>query len=123
MAIIVATDGRIVGTGYNGSPPNTPNCTDGGCPRAQQDVPHGSTYANCVACHAEANALLYSDRRDRRSATLYVSGPPCWDCAKLIASSGISRVVCYTDSAYADWPRVRRFLYDADIQVVTIDRP
>lgn len=103
-AIIIAPTGRVVGFGYNGSPPGQPHCTDGACPRAHSAVEHGSPYdagpGRCIAVHAEANALLFSDATARAGATLYVNGPPCVDCAKLIAASGITRVVHSPDPDY-----------------------
>jgi len=109
-AIIIAPNGRVVGTGYNGSPPGSQHCVDGGCPRAQENSPSGSLYNNCVSNHAEANAIAYSDPVSRSSGTLFVNGTPCWDCAKLIAGAGISKVVCFYDPTYEDWPRVRKHL-------------
>lgn len=46
--------------------------------------------------HAEANALLHSPR-SLVNSTLYVTHFPCHECAKLIASSKISRVVFLYD--------------------------
>lgn len=103
-AFIVDPTGRVVGFGYNGSPPGQAHCTDGACPRASSTVPHGSPYdvgdGRCIAVHAEANALLFSDATARTGGTLYVNGPPCPDCSKLIAASGIARVVHTPDDAY-----------------------
>jgi dCMP deaminase len=110
FSLVLASDGRVLGTGYNGAPAGLPNCSDGGCPRASADVAHGSPYGNCIAVHAEANALLHSDRSDRTGGTLYVNGPPCWDCSKLIAGSGIKTVVHARDMAYADWPKCQALL-------------
>jgi len=97
MAIVVDGNKRIVGTGYNGAPPGHPHCSDGGCPRAINNVPSGTPYdfgpGLCVANHAEANALMFSDRSMRMGGTLYVNGTPCFNCAKLIAGSGLARVV------------------------------
>lgn len=118
MAIIVDSAGHVVATGYNGGPKGFHHCTDGGCPRASSDALHGSSYENCIAIHAEANALLHSDYTIRRGgATLYVNGPPCWDCAKLIANSGITKVVCSEDKEYSDWGRVKDFLLGAAVSV------
>lgn len=33
--LIIAKNGRIIGTGYNGSAPNSVHCIDGGCPGQQ----------------------------------------------------------------------------------------
>ena len=50
-------------------------------------------YDLCWAVHAESNALLRASWSDLRGATLYITGKPCPGCSKLIASSGINRVV------------------------------
>jgi dCMP deaminase len=102
-SFVISENGRVVGFGYNGSPPGQEHCNDGACPRAFSTVPHGSPYdsgaGRCIAVHAEANALLFSDATARQGATLYVNGPPCPDCAKLIAGSGVKRVVHLADSS------------------------
>lgn len=119
-AIIIASNGRIIGVGYNGSAPSGVHCVDGGCPRARTDVPHGSTYDNCIAIHAEANAIIWSDQAMRTGATLVVNGPPCFGCAKLIASSGISKVVCKYDDEYQDFDAIMLFLESLNIEVKVV---
>lgn len=120
MAIVLSASGRVLGTGYNGVPSGLTHCRDGGCPRAGTSVTHGSDYGNCLAVHAEANALIHSDRSAREGGTLYVNGPPCWECSKLIAGSGISTVVHTEDPAYADWSKCRELLESVGIHVVTL---
>lgn len=121
MAIIVGRDGRVVGTGYNGAPPGMVHCVDGGCPRANRkpDEGHGTNYDDCVAIHAEANALLFSDRTAREGGTLYVNLPPCFGCAKEIANSGLRKVVFAHDPEFKEWPRVQKFLQEAGIKVIS----
>jgi dCMP deaminase len=98
-ALIVDRHGALIGSGYNGGPSGMLHCNDGGCPRAINNVPGGTPYdygpGLCIAIHAEANALLHSDYTARRhGGTLYVNGPPCMGCAKLVANSGLGRIVC-----------------------------
>lgn len=52
-----------------------------------------ASYANCPSLHAEANALSVCDRVQRELGTIYVTSIPCMDCAKLIANSGLTRLV------------------------------
>lgn len=52
-----------------------------------------SSYDNCVSCHAEANALIYSERDKCEGATLYCTDEPCFSCWKLISGAGIGEVV------------------------------
>lgn len=116
-ALIIASNGRVVGLGYNGSAPSTPHCYEGGCPRAMSDSMPGSVYDNCTAIHAEANAIMWSDVSLRSGATLYVNGPPCFSCAKLIASSGISGVVCVYNEEYQEFDKVLNYLKSSNIVV------
>ena len=110
-SFIVDRFGIVVGFGYNGAPSGHKHCVDGGCGRAFSDVPHGSQYESgngaCVAIHAEHNALFNCDARVRAGATLYVNGPPCEGCLKLMHVARIGRCVYFEDSAYAgyDWSK------------------
>lgn len=119
-SVVLAPNKRVVGFGYNGSPPGMGHCVDGHCPRLMEDAAHGSNYDTCIAQHAEAGALLWSDPVQRLGSTLVVNGPPCMGCAKLIASSGVSRVVCKEDKNYQQWTSVKDFLYTANIEVETL---
>lgn len=115
-AILVDESGHVVGIGYNGGPSGFEHCKDGGCPRLQLNSPNGSSYDNCIAVHAEANALLHSDYSSRPTK-IYVNGPPCFSCAKLIANSTVRDVYFVSDSAYATWDSVVQFLNKAGVNV------
>lgn len=94
---VIVKDHRIVSTGYNGSPSGGPSCLAGECPRghiSKQDLPPNSAdYSNCIALHAEQNAIAYADRAETAGATIYITGAPCDMCSKLIAAAGIVRIV------------------------------
>lgn len=95
VGAVLVQDNRIVGSGYNGSPSGQLECTEGGCPRgllSASEVPPGTEYSNCVAVHAEVNALAYA-ASEARGGTLYVTREPCDWCSKTIAAFGIERVV------------------------------
>lgn len=101
--VVVASDNRVVASGYNGPPAGFPH--DGvacarWCHRSlwEQDghVPE-KDYSDCPALHAEANALSVGDRRDRVGGTLYVNSHVCFSCAKLVANSGLRRLVVRPD--------------------------
>ena len=113
---VIVKNRRIRSTGYNGAPSGHPHCDDGACPRAQQDAVSGWGHDNCIAIHAEANAILYSSPEEREGSTIYITGVPCFTCAKLIANSGITEVVA-TGEPYEDWERVRNFLLDCRVRV------
>jgi dCMP deaminase len=95
-AIIVDGDGHVLSTGYNGVVRGFDHCVDSPCAGAN-DRP-GET-SNCMAVHAEQNALLQCTSLDR-ARTIYCSCLPCFTCAKLICNTKIDTVICLED--YAD---------------------
>jgi len=124
-AVIVDGSNRPIAMGYNGPPANYKVDKDCGsfCPRGgSQNRP--SDYANCVSVHAEANALLFADRRLLKDATIYITNPCCWECAKLIANSGIREVIMQASTAdsHASWDREVWFLESCNIKTKIIER-
>lgn len=100
-AVIIDEFRRIVGTGYNGAPPGQPGClTAGACPRGRMsktEVAPLSSYDTgvgaCIANHAEANAIMFSQPADRRGATIYCTDAPCDGCKRIMNGSGLARAV------------------------------
>lgn len=113
---VIVRNRRISSTGYNGPPSGHAHCDEGACPRARSEAASGWGHDNCIAIHAEANAILYSSPVERDGATIYITGVPCFGCAKLIANSGIQEVVA-TGSPYEGWEDVRNFLLDCNVRV------
>lgn len=83
-AVVVDRRGRILSTGYNGSPEGYPHCEEL-CPHPESDPCRWSV-------HAEINALLFAENREPNK-TLYVTTSPCRPCALAIANAGVARVV------------------------------
>ena len=113
---VIVKNRRIRSTGYNGPPSGHPHCSDGACPRASGDTPSGWNHDDCIAIHAEANAILYSSPEERDGATIYITGVPCFGCAKFIANSGIEEVVAEGET-YSDWDKVFNFLLNSQVRV------
>jgi deoxycytidylate deaminase len=63
------------------------------CPRAQPDHVPEEGYVDCVSSHAEMNAVSRADWSRLQGGTAYVNGAVCFQCAKLLAACGVSRVV------------------------------
>lgn len=120
-AILVDAQGHVVGMGYNGGPKNSVHCEDGGCPRFSEMSPSGSIYDNCIAVHAEQNAFLHSDYSSH-AKSLYVNGPPCFTCAKLIVNSTVENVYYIEDLSYKDWQSVNLFLEKNNVIVRKIEK-
>lgn len=106
-AVLVNSRREVRGTGYNGAPSGIPGCAShGACPRgrlsATQCEPN-SDYANCIADHAERNALAHANPRELFGATLYSTREPCPKCWTLIKASGLACVVWAEGASYQTW--------------------
>lgn len=92
VGAVLTKETRIISIGYNGPPAGTHNCDDEwpdkGCPR---DSKGGCS----LAIHAEQNAILYAVKNQStvEGSTLYVTLSPCLACARIIFTSGITKVI------------------------------
>jgi dCMP deaminase len=83
----IVRDKVILSTGYNGSIRGMPHCDEAG---------HMMEDGHCVrTIHAESNAIIQAATHGTRieGASIYVTASPCWNCFKMIANAGLSRVV------------------------------
>lgn len=83
VGAVMAANGRIVSTGYNGAPPGVPHCDH------QTGVPCDR------AVHAETNAILAAARHgiSGEGVTMYVTHSPCIQCARFMIMIGVASVV------------------------------
>lgn len=90
---VVALDGRILVTGYNGAPSGQPHCAPEFC---GPDKPCTRTV------HAEANCIAFAAKHgiSLAGASMYSTDSPCLDCAKLLINSGIKGL--HYQRAYRD---------------------
>lgn len=87
VGTVIVRNKRIILTGYNGSLPGQPHCTEVGC--LMQD-------GHCIrTVHSEANAILQAARSNENTegCSLYVTASPCYNCFTLSAGAGIKRIV------------------------------
>ena len=102
IGAVLAREGHIVSTGYNGTPHGTTNCDAGGCDRCsnREQYPSGTGYDLCICVHAEQNALLSAARFGISvdGSLLYTTWRPCFGCTKEMLQAGV-RGVRYG----ADW--------------------
>ena len=88
VGCVLTKNGRIISTGYTGSPSGLSHCHDEGCLIGDN--------GGCIrTVHAEQGAIAFSARNGVAldGATLYVTTSPCVSCSKSIINAGISRVV------------------------------
>lgn len=103
VGAVVAQDGRIVATGYNGAPTGVKHCdhkcncadliNEGSADNHERGCPAGEP---CwISVHAEANAIAFAAKHglplDR--CGIYTTHAPCFNCALLIKSAGIVHVI------------------------------
>ena len=87
VGAVLVRERTILSTGYNGSIRGMPHCSE---------VGHLMENGHCVATiHAEANSILQAAKNGVRieGADIYTTASPCWPCFKLIANSGLGRIV------------------------------
>lgn len=97
-ACIVDGDKTILSTGYNGFPKG---CQDDEYPWNRDESAGETKYPYVV--HAELNAILNSQGKSLKGATIYVGLFPCNECTKAIIQSGIKEVI-YLSDKYATTP-------------------
>ena len=83
VGCVLVRSGRVISTGYNGTPRGVTNCNEGGCSRCNLGEGSGQSLSSCLCLHAEVlspinsveyqeNALLEAGReRVGMEAILY----------------------------------------------------
>lgn len=104
--VFVNDKGHVLATGYNGAASGMPHCIDKGkCLRA--DFSSGTHLDDCMAVHAEENALIQC-KNSFEIDTCYTTTFPCKRCLRMLLNTSCKRIVYIED--YADsvkeWPRM-----------------
>lgn len=121
VAAVIVKDGRIISTGYNGTPRHTKNCYQGGCPRCNQVGPSGKGLSECYCSHGEENAIVQAAYHgiSIKDSTLYTTFSPCLLCTKMIINSGVREVIF--NQAYPLGTNALSLLKEAGVQQRKID--
>lgn len=110
VGAVIARNGRIIVSGYNGAPSHLthcgPECYPGGPPCKR-------------AVHAEANAIAFAAKYGIATdgATMVSTDSPCLECARLIINAGIKEV--YYSREYRDTLPLKE-LQDAGVRTLLI---
>lgn len=93
VGAVVAREGRILVTGYNGAPAGQPHCTPETC---------GPKTPCTRTVHAELNCVLFAAKYgiSLDGAFMYCTDSPCMTCAMAIINSGIKGL--WYDREYRD---------------------
>ena len=92
VGAVIVRDGRILSTGYNGTPSGFINCDEKWNNKYTKEH---HQWSKTYEIHAEMNAILWAARNgiSIKEATIYSSLEPCSECSKNIIGSGILRIV------------------------------
>lgn len=84
VGCLIVKNRTIIAEGYNGTPAGWDNTCE---------LEYGTTKLEVL--HAESNAIIKLARStgDSVGATIYITVPPCLNCAKLILQAGIINVI------------------------------
>lgn len=112
VGAVLSKDGRILVTGYNGTISGLKNICENSiwkckfcgfessskiekCPNCGIDLIDEVLVTSDFVVHAEQNIIAFSAKNgiSTQNCTLYITHSPCKQCSKLIAQSGITRVV------------------------------
>lgn len=101
--VLINAQGHVIATGYNGVCKGADHCIDHPCAGAEQ--PSGQGLHLCEAIHAEQNALLQC-RNINEIHTAYVTASPCIHCVRLLANTGVKRIMFKEEYPHVESQRV-----------------
>lgn len=119
VGAVIVKDGRILSTGYNGTPTGYQNCCDfWGGKYTKEHHEWSKTYE----IHAEMNAIIWAARKGIaiEDATIYVTLEPCSECSKNLIASGIKRIVYEKSYEHTNSSVISKFLQNNGVKIEQI---
>ena len=116
VGAVIVKDGRILSTGYNGTPAGYTNC----CEHWNDEyTPEHHEWSKTYEIHAEMNAIIWAARKgiSIEDATIYVTLEPCSECSKNLIASGIKRIVYKTPYEHTHSDVISKFLKDNGVSI------
>ena len=116
VGAVIVKDGRILSTGYNGTPAGYKNCCDYWDGEYTQEH---HEWSKTYEIHAEMNAIIWAARKgiSIEGATIYVTLEPCSECSKNLIASGIKRIVYAKAYEHTHSSTVSKFLQDNGVSI------
>lgn len=116
VGAVIVRDGRILSTGYNGTPAGHVNCCD------YWDFKYTKEHhewSKTYEIHAEMNAIIWAARKgiSIEGATIYVTLEPCSECSKNIIASGIKRIVYLKPYEHTHSETISKFISDNGVAI------
>jgi len=119
VGAVIVKDGRILSTGYNGTPAGYQNCSDFWDGKYTKDH---HDWSKTYEIHAEMNAIIWAARKgiSIEGATIYVTFEPCSECSKNLIASGIKRIVYEKAYEHTNSEIISKFLEDNGVKIEQI---
>lgn len=116
VGAVIVKDGRILSTGYNGTPAGYTNCKDhwnGEYTKEHHD------WSKTYEIHAEMNALIWAARKgiSIEDGTIYVTLEPCSECSKNLIAAGIKEIVYDRAYEHTDSSIISKFIKDNGVEI------
>ena len=120
VGAVIVKNGRILSTGYNGTPAGFTNCCDHW--DGQYTSEHHE-WSKTYEIHAEMNAIIWAAREGISidGATIYVTLEPCSECSKNLIASGIKKIVYDKAYEHANSSILSKFLKDNNVVIKKLD--
>jgi len=120
VGAVIVKNGRILSTGYNGTPAGYTNCCEHW---SDEYTKEHHEWSKTYEIHAEMNAIIWAAREgiSIKDATIYVTLEPCSDCSKNIIASGIKRIVYDKSYEHTNSEIVTKFIKDNGVIIEKID--
>ena len=119
MGAVIVKEGRILSTGYNGTPAGYQNCCEYW--NGEYTKEHHE-WSKTYEIHAEMNAIIWAARKgiSIEGATIYVTLEPCSECSKNLIASGIKRIVYEKAYEHTNSVVVSKFIHDNGVIIEQI---
>ena len=116
VGAVIVKNGRILSTGYNGTPAGFINCCDHW--NGEYTAEHHE-WSKTYEIHAEMNAIIWAAREgiSIEGATIYVTLEPCSECSKNVIASGIKRIVYAKSYEHTHSEIISKFIKDNGVSI------
>ena len=116
VGAVIVKDGRILSTGYNGTPAGFMNCNEYW--KGKYTSQHHE-WSKTYEIHAEMNAIIWAARKgiSIEGASIFVTLEPCSECSKNLIASGIKRIVYAKSYEHTHSDTISKFLEDNGVSI------
>ncbi|MDD2357487.1 MAG: deaminase [Thiovulaceae bacterium] len=121
VGAVIVKDGRILSSGYNGTPAGFMNCKDHWNGEYTKDH---HEWSKTYEIHAEMNAIIWAARKgiSIEGATIYVTLEPCSECSKNLIASGIKRIIYAKAYEHTQSDIISKFIEDNGVIIEKLEK-